>query len=98
LGTIYNGVLFNHSDHRVQVRGIDVLPTDYQWVDNIWYNVRIGIDYKSGIIDFWIDDSLIAANIPAADKSLSRIFALSTAAGSHGAIYFDNILITRDSL
>lgn len=98
LGTIYNGVLLNPSDHKVQVRGIDVLPTDYQWIDNAWHNIRVRIDYLSGVVDFWIDDSLIAADLPAADKSLSRVFALSTVAGTHGAAYFDNIVITRDSL
>ena len=98
LGTIYNGVLFDPTDHRVQIRGVDILPTDYEWTDNTWHNVRGAIDYKAGIIDFWIDDSFIAGNIPAADKSISRIFALSTVPGSRGSVYFDNIIIIHDSL
>ncbi len=98
LGTIYNGVLFNQSDHRVQIRGVDILPTDYEWLDSTWYNVRVGIDYKAEIADFWINDSLIAGNIPAAQKSISHSFTLSTVHGAPGSVYFDNIIITHDSL
>ncbi|MEO0226975.1 MAG: Ig-like domain-containing protein [candidate division WOR-3 bacterium] len=95
LGTIYNGVLFDFNDSLVYVRGVDPQPTGYKWQKNLWYNVKVHLDYDSLLMDVWINKQKIADNVPAAEKSISDTFALSTEYGAGGAVYFDNIKIFK---
>ncbi|MEO0165716.1 MAG: Ig-like domain-containing protein [candidate division WOR-3 bacterium] len=95
LGTIYNGVLFDFNDSLVYVRGVDPQPTGYKWQKNLWYNVKVHLDYDNLLMDVWINEQKIADNVPAAEKSISDTFALSTEYGIGGAVYFDRIQILK---
>lgn len=95
LGTIYNGVLFDFNDSLVYVRGADPQPTGYRWERGLWYDIKVSLDYDSLLMDVWINEQKIANDIPAAGKSISDTFAISTQYGSGGAIYFDFIQVLK---
>lgn len=95
LGTIYNGVLFDFNDSMVYVRGVDPQATGYNWKRNLWYNIKVGINYDSLLMDVWINGQKIAENIPAMPKTISDTFALSTQYGAGGAAYFDKIQLLK---
>ncbi|MEO0185955.1 MAG: Ig-like domain-containing protein [candidate division WOR-3 bacterium] len=95
LGTIYNGVLFDFNDSLIYVRGVDPQPTGYEWHRNSWYKIKVSLDYDSLLLDVWINEQKIANNVPAAEKSISDTFAISTEYGAGGAVYFDNIKISK---
>ncbi len=98
LGTIFNGVLFDFNDNLVYVRGVDPQPTDFKWQKNLWYNIKVNLDYDSLLMDVWINGQKIADDIPAAEKSISDTFALATEYGAGGAVYFDNIKISKNNI
>ncbi|MCX7995671.1 MAG: Ig-like domain-containing protein [candidate division WOR-3 bacterium] len=95
LGTIYNGVLFDFNDSLVHVRGVDPQPTGFKWQRNVWYNIKVHLDYDNLLMDVWINSQKIVDDIPAAEKSVSDTFAISTEYGAGGAVYFDDIKIFK---
>jgi len=95
LGTIYNGILFDYNDSLVYVRGVDPQATGYKWQYGTWYNVKVGLNYDSLLMDVWINEQKIAENIPAQTKEISDTFALATEYGAGGAVYFDKIQVFK---
>ncbi len=95
LGTIYNGVLFDFNDSLVYVRGIDPQPTGYKWKRDLWYNVKVSINYDNLLMDVWINEQKIAENIPAAEKITSDTLAISTEYGAGGPVFFDKIQVFK---
>ena len=93
LGAIYNGVLFNFEDSLIYVRGITEENTGYSWNRDIWYSVKVVLDYDNLTMNVWLGNEQIASDLEAAPREISNVFALSTEYGAGGIVYYDDIEI-----
>ncbi len=96
-GTVYNGVLFDFEDGLVYVRGIAEASTGYAWSPDIWYSVRVMLNYDSLSMNVWLNNDQIASNVAAASIGTSNTFAIATEYGGGGVVYYDDILIYENS-
>lgn len=95
LGTIYNGILFDFQDNQVYVRGTIPVSTGYVWNYNIWYSVKVTLNYDNLTMDVWVNNQKIAEKITAASPDQSNIFALATQYGANGVVFYDDVKIFK---
>jgi hypothetical protein len=95
LGTILNGMLFDHDDHMIYARGLSPMSTGMSWQNDIWYTVKVFINYDSHTMDVWVNERLLLENVHAAPRDTSDIFAISTEVNGSGAVYFDDIEVYK---
>jgi len=96
VGEIYNGVLFDPADHKVYVRGVLPDTTGFTWTADVWYSVRVMMDFEQAYMDVWLDQQQVAVNIPLADSSMLDTFAIATVYGFDGSVYYDDVRISRE--
>ncbi len=95
--TMYNSVRFGH-DHYIYVRGSEGTGTNTNiiWSKDVWYHVRVVINYNSQLMDVYLNGNKIASGIQAATPDVSSIFAIATTnyeGSGSGIVYYDAIKI-----
>lgn len=95
-GEIYNGVMFSPADHHVHVRGISPVVTSFVWASEIWYDVRVELDFAQEFMNVWIDTFLIAENVETLCSTLTDTFAVSTIHGYDGGVYYDEVRVFKE--
>ena len=93
MGTIYNGVWFNHGDNTIYARGIVEDSTGVTWEDDTWYDVEVSLDFIQMRMNVWVDNEQIVSDLPAYPCSGRDTLALATEYGSAGTVYFDDVAI-----
>jgi len=93
LGAIYNGVWFRSEDGLVYARGVDDVSTGLAWNNDVWYTVRVRLDYDQLSMDAWIDSAQVVFDLPAIPLGWTDTFALATQYGAGGIVYYDDIRI-----
>jgi hypothetical protein len=93
LGTIYNGIWFSYADSLLYARGVVEDSTGYTWQYDMWYSVRVTIDYAQLRMNAWLDDTQVVFDLPAVPIDWTDTFALATEHGKAGLVYYDDINI-----
>jgi hypothetical protein len=96
VGEIYNGVMFDPSDHKVYVRGSVPDTTGFVWDSDVWYDVEVALDIMQAQMSVTIDDHTIATTVPLGDTALLDTFTLSTIYGGSGSVYYDDVLLIEE--
>lgn len=96
LGTIYNGVWFSYEDGLVYARGLFEDSTGFAWQHDMWYKVRVSLDYVGLKMNVWLDDEQVVFDLLAAPLAVTDTFALATEYGNAGIVYYDDIKIFED--
>ena len=92
----YNAVVFDGEKGRVVVKGEAWAETGFAWFADNWYSVRVELDYARALMSAWVNDTLVASGLTAADPSISDTFELATEwRPNPGTVeaYFDDITI-----
>jgi hypothetical protein len=93
LGTIHNGIWFRGEDGLVYARGADEDSTGLSWSNDVWYTVRVSLDYDQLKMNAWVDGAQVVFDLPAMPLILTDTFALATQYGAGGIVYYDDIMI-----
>jgi hypothetical protein len=91
-----NAIVFDNQKQRVVVKGRAWLDTEFAWQPGRWYSVRVELDYARGAMNAWVNDTLVAAQLPAAGAGASDVFELSSEwRPNEGTVtaYFDDVVI-----
>lgn len=92
----FNAVVFDNERRHVDVKGEAWTKTDFAWQPARWYSVRVELDYVLRTMSVWVNDTLVAADLAAAEPDVSDVFELSTEwrpNEGNVAAYFDDVAI-----
>lgn len=72
------------------------ITSDKKFAPNTWFNVKYVVNTKAHTADFYYNDELVAADLPAINSSPFGGLVISTNNGTVGELWLDNFSMTVD--